>query len=172
VLGSRGPELVDPNMYHALWLGQGLADGKVLARPKMLTDVDRRAEFIADIDDLFMPGDTPAAQLIGLGKRLRYLAEASAATMPDVSDPLDRIAIALRLWAGCLGAAKTIADVTMSGPNTPEDRARRFPAIDATAAQDDLFCAGVEAAPAFKSLRGQPYYLDGVPDESPVRRHA
>jgi hypothetical protein len=26
--------------------------------------------------------------------------------MPTVSDPLDRIAIALRLWAGCLAAAK------------------------------------------------------------------
>ena len=159
-------------MQYALWLGQGLAEGKAQPLPETLTDVERRAEFVSDIDDLLMPGDNPAAQLQGLGRRLRYLAEASEEAMPEVSDPLDRIAIALRLWAGCLGAAKTIADVTMSGPNSPEDRARLFPGIDGAAAQDDLFRAGVEAAPAFKRRRGQPYYLDGVPDDSPVRRYA
>jgi hypothetical protein len=78
--------------------------------------------------------------------------------MPTVSDPLDRIAIALRLWAGCLAAAKTIADATRSG-------------IDATAANDGLFRAGVEAARMFKRLRGQPFFLDGVPERSAVRRY-
>jgi hypothetical protein len=173
-LARKGDGLVvgDPNMQYALWLAQGLADGRDLELPKALADVEPRAEFLAQIDNLLMAGNDPATQLTNLGRRLRYLAETSASAMRDVPDPLDRIAIALRLWAGCLGAAKTIADATMSGPNSAEERARLFPSIDATAAQDELFCAGVEAAPVFKRLRGQPYFLDGVPDESPVRRHA
>jgi hypothetical protein len=46
-----------------------------------------------------------------------------------------------------------------------------FAMIDNLAADDALFCAGVEAAPAFKTNRQQSYSLDGVPDISPVRRH-
>ena len=41
--------------------------------------------------------------------------------------------------------------------------------IDSRAAQDAVYCAGVEAAPAFKRLRAQPYAMDGVPENSPVR---
>ena len=44
--------------------------------------------------------------------------------------------------------------------------------IDALAAADQLFQAGVEAAPAFKTGRDQPYCLDGVPEDSAVRRHS
>ncbi len=162
----------DPNMNFALWLGQGIAGGRPLTLPAKLAGVEQRASFLVRIDGLLMPGSDPASQVTGLGQRIRYLADASVADMPDVPDPLDRVAIALRLWAGCLSAAKTISDATLSGPNSAADRARLFPSIDGVAQQDVLFRAGVEAAPIFKRLRNQPYFLDGVPAESPVRRYA
>lgn len=40
----------------------------------------------------------------------------------DVPDDFARVAMALRLWAGCLLAAKTITFDTRSGPNTLEMR--------------------------------------------------
>jgi hypothetical protein len=92
--------------------------------------------------------------------------------MPDVPGALDRVNVALRLWSGCLSAAKTIALETRSGPNTPAMRANAFASLDALAHGDPIFAAGMEAAPAFKKLRDQPYSLDGVPKDSPVRRYA
>jgi hypothetical protein len=56
--------------------------------------------------------------------------------------------------------------------DTSAGRAEAFSQIDAVAAADPVFCAGVEAAPAFKRLREQPYEFDGVPEGSPVRRFA
>jgi hypothetical protein len=162
----------DPNMNFALWLGQGIAGGRPLTLPAKLAGVEQRASFLVSIDGLLMPGSDPASQVTGLGQRIRFLADASVADMPDTPDPLDRVAIALRLWAGCLSAAKTISDATLSGPNSAADRARLFPGIDGIAQQDALFRAGVEAAPIFKRLRNQPYFLDGVPARSPVRRYA
>jgi hypothetical protein len=161
----------DPSMVWALALADGLDGGRALALPAALEDIEHRAEFIDKINDLLMTGSDSAAQLRSLGKRLRYLGDASVDAMPEVSDALDRVAIVLRLWAGCLSAAKTIAEATRSGPNAAEDRARLFPGIDATAARDALFRAGVEAAPSFKRRLGQSYFLDGVPDDSPVRKY-
>jgi hypothetical protein len=91
--------------------------------------------------------------------------------MPNIVDSLERLSITLRVWAGCLAAAKAIADETLSGPNTTAVRVELFGWIDPSAATDALFRSGVEAAPAFKTLRGESYWLDGVPDASPVRRH-
>jgi hypothetical protein len=59
---------------------------------------------------------------------------------------------------------------TRSGANTRAGRAEAFAEIDALAAVDAVFCAGVEAAPAFKRLREQPFDFDGVLARSAVRR--
>jgi hypothetical protein len=91
--------------------------------------------------------------------------------MPDLGDQLDRVATALMLWSGCITAAKAVAFETRSGDNSAAGRAQQFALIDELAAQDALYCAGVEAAPAFETQRSQPYSLDGVPQSSPVRRH-
>jgi hypothetical protein len=158
-------------MSYALALAHGLAEGRTLMLPNRLDDVERRAEFIHGTDDLLMIGSTPEQQLASLGRRLRSLDDATAEVAAGI-EPLDRIAIALRLWAGCLSAAKTIAFETRSGANTPEERARLFEGIDQVAGGDELFRAGVEAAPLFKRIRGQPFSLEGVPANSPVRRYA
>jgi hypothetical protein len=92
--------------------------------------------------------------------------------MPDVTDDQERLNITLRLWAGCVSAGKTIASATRSGANTAEVRATAFRGIDARAAGDRVFEAGVEAAPAWKALRGDEVSFDGVPADSPVHRFA
>jgi len=89
------------------------------------------------------------------------------------ADQLERVSIALWLWAGWLCAAKTIAYDTRSETNTAATRAWAFREnIDPQAATDPVCRAGVEAASAFHALHGDPCFLDGVPAESAVRLYA
>ena len=84
----------------------------------------------------------------------------------------NRINIALRLWSGCISAAKTIALQTKSGLNTPQIRGLLFSKkIDPTAQMDAIYREGVEAAPSFKSLRKEEYSFEGVPETSVVRKY-
>src|SRR5207245_9352615 len=46
-----------------------------------------------------------------------------------------RKSIGLRLWSGCLSAAKIIALETRDGRNTPDMRAERFQQLDTTTDQ-------------------------------------
>lgn len=80
--------------------------------------------------------------------------------------------VLLTLWSACMSAAKMIAYKTRTGRNTPEMRAKVFEHLDESAKTRTLFRAGIEAAPLFKRRRGQKVYFDGVPKNSPVRRHA
>jgi len=82
-----------------------------------------------------------------------------------------RKSIGLRLWSGCLSAAKVIALETRDGPNPPEMRAESFQEIDIIADRDSIFRAGVESAPLFKEYNQQCYSFNGVPSTSPVRRY-
>lgn len=158
-------------MRIALELSRGF-EREPLELPAPLAKVSRRAQFIDAIDGPLLVDGAGVWQWADMATRLRDIAETSLPVMPDVSDPFDRIAIALRLWAGCLSAAKVIAAETRSGPNTRASRSAAFSDIDGVTAHDDLFRAGMEAAPAFKDGRGQTYCLDGVPHGSPVHRHA
>lgn len=159
----------DPSMALALGIAQGL--GPPPALPPSLEPVERRAELAHGIDGTFVAGPGPSEQGEQIGRRLGDIAVASSEFVPDVPGELERLKIVLRLWSGCLDAAKTVALETMDGPNTPELRARAFPEIDARAGEDPIYRAGVEAAPAFKKLRRQNYSFAGVPGESPVRRY-
>jgi hypothetical protein len=161
---------MDPNKGIALSLARGLAQTP-LPLPAALTDVQARATFIREIDKPLLVDANGVAQWQELGAQLRAISQASAEVMPELAGELDRVAIALMLWSGCITAAKAIAFETRSGKNTIAGRAQEFAAIDSLAAQDALFCAGVEAAPAFKTQRGQTYSLEGVPQASPVHRY-
>ena len=163
--------LVDPNMVIALSLARGLAQ-RPLPLPAALVDVQARATFVLQIDKPLLVDADGIAQWEEFGAHLHAIAQASATVMTEVGSELDRVSIALALWSGCIMAAKAIASETRSGENTAAGRAEQFAAIDGLAAQDSLFRAGVEAAPAFKVRRAQPYSLDGVPSASPVRRYA
>lgn len=145
---------------------------RALELPEPLADVGERARFILDIDAPLLVDRDGVAQWAGLGQRLQEMARLSAAVMPDLPDQLERVSVALRLWAGCLMAAKAIREEILSGPNTEAGRAEQSAEIDGLCETDPLFRAGVEAAPAFLGGRGQRYYFDGVPATAPVRRHA
>jgi len=105
-------------------------------------------------------------------RRLREVADASKEFLPDLVDESARLNLCLRLWSGCLMAAKTIATHTLIGPNVPESRERIFSyKIDRIAENDPIYLAGEEAAPAFKRLKSEKYSFNGVPRNSPVRRY-
>jgi hypothetical protein len=105
-------------------------------------------------------------------KRLDEIAAASATLLPDVRDVNVRLNICLRLWSGCLSAAKEMRSVDAAGvPYTVEHRAVAFRMIDEAAKHDPIYAAGVEAAPAFKKNRSERYELEGVPHDSVVRRY-
>ncbi len=104
----------------------------------------------------------------GFAEGFGELAE-DPSSAPSIGQALQRQNILLRLWSGCMSAAKTISDGTQNGPNTSEARASRFLAIDSLAMRDPVYRAGVVAAPTLKKLRGQSYSFDGVPADSPVR---
>jgi hypothetical protein len=161
---------VDPNMAIALCLANGLTHGS-LELPSALVPVEARVALMLQIDKPLLVDVNGVAQWEDFGSQLRAIAEASASQMAKLSSELDRVAVALTLWSGCIMAAKSIAMETRSGQNTSTGRTQQFTLIDNVALQNKLFSAGVEAAPSFKAARGEEISLDGVPDTSPVRRH-
>jgi hypothetical protein len=160
----------DPNMGIALSLAQGLSH-QPLGVPAALIDVKQRAKFIHEIDKPLLVDVNGVSQWVECGVHLRTIARLSLQEMPELSSELDRVSVALAMWAGCIMAAKAIAFETRAGDNTIDGRAEAFVTIDNLAAGDALFCAGVEAAPVFKEHRRQGYSLDGVPTTSRVRRY-
>jgi hypothetical protein len=161
----------DPNMLMARAFAEAL--GPAPALPQSLQVIARRAELVDAIDGSLVATVTDLVDVTRqIAQQIRRVEEGTRKFMPDVPDAMVKINIGLRLWSGCLSAAKTIAHETRSGPNSSALRAQLMPEIDRIAATDAIFAAGVEAAPAFKRLRGQTYSMDGVPAESLVLRDA
>ncbi len=92
--------------------------------------------------------------------------------MPDVPDLLTRIAIAMRLWAGYMDAAKVIDAVgTRYERNNRNTRQRDIPTIERKATGDQIYTAGVEAAPHYKwRVLGEAICREGIPADSIVLR--
>jgi hypothetical protein len=89
--------------------------------------------------------------------------------LPDVPNKVERTNIALRLYAGYLDVAKSIDAKTAAGPNSAATRQRDIPIVEAKAASDRIYAAGVEAAPQFKHRElGEDIFRDGIPDGSIV----
>jgi hypothetical protein len=150
----------DPSMNTARFVGHQLAD--VNALPSSLAEVQSRAELVSDVD---APLDWHA------DGRLHAICPILERRLADVANAFERVGITLRLWAGCMDAAKAIALETRDGPTTPEMRSEAFFQIDRIADTDPIYAAGVEAAPALKRLRQQEFLLEGAPSDSAVRRH-
>ncbi|MFQ5872055.1 MAG: hypothetical protein ACE5IB_07850 [Candidatus Geothermarchaeales archaeon] len=164
--------LVDLNMATALgWANQLGAPPQL---PPSLEPVDRRAELVDAIDEpLVRDSDLHVLDRAEKESRLDDISRTSRIYVTDVGDDGDRINIALRLWSGCMSAAETIAHEVKSGLNTPEKRSQVFGTIiDPMSELDQIYRAGVEAAPSFKNLRNEPYSFEGVPTSSPVRSFA
>jgi hypothetical protein len=156
----------DWNMEAARVFAEGL--GAALALPASLMDLEARAKLVQKIDGPFLAGGNDLEIVYNLGLRIAAIADLSREYLPAIEDGLTRANIALRLWAGCISAAKIIALETLSGPNTPEGRAQIIPQVEKLAAQDPIYAAGVEAAASFKRLRGDRYSFEGIPPGSLV----
>lgn len=144
--------------------------------PLSLEEVSQRAKLVNEInrvdfvDTLFADRDG-SVDIKQKGKELSKLSRRSKKYMPDVKSPELRKNISLRLWSGCLAAAKTVALGTRAGPNTPEIRALATQnMIDPQSQTDPIFRAGVEAGICFKRFLKEPFSLEGIPDGSSIRR--
>jgi hypothetical protein len=100
----------------------------------------------------------------------------------------ERKNIVLRLWTGCLCAAKECRRTSVSAHNpdgtantesyyTPEMRAESFKKIMITSREDSVYQAGVEVAPVWELILNEAsdkkMYLDGIPNlnDSPVTKY-
>lgn len=106
----------------------------------------------------------------------------------DVWNDRERGNIALRLWTGCLCAAKECRRTSVSkhnpdgttkreSPYTPDMRTESFGKITMTSSKDPIYEAGVEAAPVWELIENaapdKKMYLDGIPNlnGSPVTKY-
>ncbi len=84
-----------------------------------------------------------------------------ARRMPKVN-ALDALSIALRLWGGYAGAAKSVAYETNTGVSLPDDRRRQIGLVHGWAQRDEVFKAGVSAGPFANRRKGQRVIYDGI----------
>jgi hypothetical protein len=76
---------------------------------------------------------------------------------------------ALRVWSGCMSAAKCIALGTRNGRNWPWWRRRQARRLGELCQRDTQFARGVLAAVAFKVGRNEAWSFFGVPRDSLIR---
>jgi hypothetical protein len=135
--------------------------------PKILMDPDERERFIRILEE-----DEDTVRSI----------------LDNGYSDSERKNIALRLWTGCLCAAKecrrtSIAEHNPDGTTksesqyTPEMRAESFKMIMITSREDPIYEAGIEAAPVWELIENRTpdkkMYLDGIPNlnDSPVTKY-
>jgi hypothetical protein len=113
--------------------------------------------------------------------RLKKIAEISMTYLTEEVDEKLRENILLRLWTGCMDAAKAVRFSSVAGirngviieaPITTQHRHASFQLIDLLAKTDLIYAAGVEVAPLYKKLLKQYYSFNGVPSESIVRKYS
>jgi hypothetical protein len=169
----------DTNMNTAYSWASELAD---LSHLKITLDTNERATMISKINELlgnYIKNDCNSGGTGLFESFSEIIKEIVLNRIDDILrhyNPLEtnekyRKSIGLRLWSGCLSAAKIIAIETRDAPNTPEMRAELFQQLDTVADHDSIFRAGVESAPLFKKNNQQCYSFNGVPSTSPVRRY-
>lgn len=163
----------DPNMNIAWNLGRGMTPNWDHL-PTALEDVGIRARLAHAIDGSivtnFAVGWEDAGRLIG--EHIFRLAGVTPQYFPSSLDRVAQVGLTLRLWAGLMSAAKTIAYKTRNGINRDEVRLLTMQLIERNAHTDLIYRAGVEAAVSFKRLRRQRVYLDCFNDMHMVRRYA
>lgn len=163
----------DSNMLYAYFWACRLSQETL---PTSLKDVEMRAILIDKIDfpitgegntaNILLEYMTEDERQIRLGEALRI----ADSFLTDQISEISKKSVILRLWSGCLDAAKSIATETLDGTTSPESRKEHFFQIDIFARWDSVYRAGVQTAPALKKIRKQYYSFDGVPNDSPVRR--
>lgn len=136
--------------------------------PPSLEDVHKRIQLMRHIDRFIVPKfeDLRGTDKVRKRGALHDIGNESAALLSDVTDAESRANIALRLWSGYIHAAFEISDTVKH-----ERRSNNFRKIDYICQFDPIFKAGVESAPLYKKQLCEKISFDGVPEDSPVRKH-
>jgi hypothetical protein len=169
----------DTNMQTAYIWATELAD---IANLRLSIEIHQAAEFVNKINELVVKYINKDIESSGSGLFENFsiitkdiifhrLDDLCRNQLGDQINENQRISIALRLWSGCISAAKTITLETRDGKMTPDTRKQIFRDIDNVAITDSIFCLGVESAPAYKKIHQQCYSFVGVPGTSHVRKH-
>jgi hypothetical protein len=148
----------DTNMNTAYSWATDLAD---LSHLKMTLDIDQRIEMILEIDEEV--GHYSKYDLSGSDSFENFSETIKEIFLNRIDDIVRhynpgekneeyRKSIGLRLWSGCISAAKMIALDTRDGPNTPNIRTKIFQILDRIAGQDPIYRAGVESAPLLEKI--------------------
>lgn len=180
-------QTIDPTMAIVYELAKTL--GTVPVFPQSLQQLSARAILVNHIDTTVV-AKTPLWNQAGkflfvnLSTFLESISSESGDYISDISDINIRVNIALRLWVGCIEAAKMIrftsvvgskdyssVNVTYEKNLSPDDRSLESIHVDSIASQDWIYLAGPEAAPEFKKLRKEHYTFAGVSQNSPVRKY-
>jgi hypothetical protein len=169
----------DTNMQTAYIWATELAD---IVNLRLSMDVTQAAQFANQINELLVKYINKDIKLSGSGlfenfsimtKEIIFhrLDDLCRNQLDDQISQNQRISISLRLWSGCISAAKMIALETRDGITTPDTRRQIFSSIDSVAMTDSIFCLGVESAPEYKKIHQQCYSFVGVPSTSHVRKY-
>ena len=165
--------MVDLNMEIAYSWAQELA--QTVSLPQSLENVKIRADLINKLNNRLNIDINRDLELGSKTGQLHYLDKQQMELLGDITRLIHRYidgyndenklaSIALRLWAGCLSAAKTIAHGTRDGENTVSIRNSIFNSIDERCKIDSVYRAGVETAPIWKRQIGDTFSFDGVPE--------
>jgi hypothetical protein len=179
--------LSDSNMLTAYSWAAGLFQQQL---PSSLKDIEKRAKLVNEINGPLVRGNNSSVadkMFIDLDNdekdlRLDDIAQISMAFLTEQMDDKVRKNILLRLWTGCIEAAKAIRfnyvagikdGVIVEAPITHEYRQALFTSlIDLQSRIDLIYGAGVEAAPAYKKLLKEYYSFSGIPSNSIIRRYS
>src|SRR5438128_3620269 len=173
----------DSNLITAYSWAAGLSQ-QVL--PSSLTDIEKRAKLVNEIntplikakngqDEMLIDLDAPEKD-----RRLNEIAQISMSYLTEQIDDILRKNILLRLWTGCMEAAKAIRFTYVAGirngvvfeaPISIEYRQSLFNLIDLLSKTDLIYGSGVETAPAYKKVVKEYYSLNGVPSNSIIRKY-
>jgi hypothetical protein len=130
--------MVDANMITAYFWACEIFQPEL---PSSLSDIHTRAKFVKDINAILIVPIKADRESGGNGQLTDFSADIKNKILNDIAEKSKSyilngdnnnilINIALRLWAGCMEAAKSIAFETMDGANTPLMRERSFFQID------------------------------------------
>ena len=160
--------------------------------PPSLMDVENRANLVAEINAPLIQGNSRTSSIVNImladldskekNLRLDNIAQTSRIYLTEQIEFKLRKNILLRLWTGCMEAAKAIRFSYIAGikdgivteaPITYEYRQALFTSlIDLLCKIDLVYAAGVEAAPVYKKLVKEYYSFAGIPQNSIVRRYS
>jgi hypothetical protein len=156
--------------------------------PLSLADIEKRAKLVNEINGPLITGkihltDNKMLKDLDNDEKQQRLDEIVQISMPYLTEQFDnnvRKNILLRLWTGCMDAAKAIRfsyvagvreGVVIEAPITLEYRQALFRLIHLLAKTDLIYRAGVEAAPAYKKLVKEYYSFNGVSSDSIIRKY-